>query len=137
MCLESLSSCFCASLLYLVCPLKKAQSFALLSLQLLSSTSTLALYTADTGTFGPLSDWPRIALGPLHAVFNNTTLFIPASSCRFDTNQLQPTMIAPCNSASLAQRVLIVCLARLSAVSGLKSVICPAPSNRFPHPRYP
>ena len=73
MCLESLSSCFCASLLYLMCPLKKPQSFALLSLQLLSSTSTLALYTTDcTGTFGPLSDWPRIALGPLHAVFNNT-----------------------------------------------------------------
>ena len=75
MCLKSLSSCFCASLLYLVCPLKKPQSFALLSLQLLSSTSTLALYTTDcTGTFGPLSDWPQIALGPLHAVFNNTTL---------------------------------------------------------------
>jgi len=38
-----------------------------------SSTLSLALYTADcTGTFGPLSDWPRIALGPLHAVFNNT-----------------------------------------------------------------
>jgi len=78
LCLESLSSCFCASLLYLVCPLKKPESFALLSLQLLSSTSTLALYTADcTGTFGPLSDWPRIALGPLHAVFNNTTLRFP------------------------------------------------------------
>ena len=71
-----LSSCFCASLLYLVCPLKKPQSFALLSLQLLSSTSTLALYTTDcTSTFGPLSDWPQIALRPLHAVFNNTRLW--------------------------------------------------------------
>ena len=49
------------------------QSFALLLLQLLSLTSTLVLYTADcTGTFSPLSDWPQIALGPLHAIFNNT-----------------------------------------------------------------
>jgi len=41
-----------------------------------SSTLSLALYTANcTGTFGPLSNWPRIALGPLHAVFNNTRLW--------------------------------------------------------------
>jgi len=38
-----------------------------------SLTLSLALYTADcTGTFGPLSDWPQITLGPLHTIFNNT-----------------------------------------------------------------
>jgi len=39
-----------------------------------SSTLSLALYTTDcTSTFSPLSDWPQIALRPLHAVFNNTS----------------------------------------------------------------
>jgi len=39
-----------------------------------SSTLSLALNFANcTGTIGLLSDWPQIALGPLHTVLNNTS----------------------------------------------------------------